>query len=61
METIYNNTDEVLQPDSEFSEMRKNRAEALKDAIDEGIGSGVAVGFDPRQHLRTLKMQQHNG
>ncbi len=29
--------------------------------IDEGVRSGIAVGFDPEQHLRTLKMQRKNG
>ena len=42
-------------------EEQENSVVALKSAIDEGVRSGIAVGFDPEQHLRTLKMQQKNG
>ena len=33
----------------------------LKAAIEEGIGSGEAVGFDTQEHLKTLKTQRQNG
>ncbi|MFQ9502655.1 MAG: type II toxin-antitoxin system ParD family antitoxin [Alistipes indistinctus] len=42
-------------------EEQENKVVALKSAIDEGVNSGIAVGFDPQQHLRTLKTQRKNG
>ena len=46
----------VIDPDA----IRKARTE-LKAAIREGIDSGVAEGFDPAEHLRTLKAKRANG
>lgn len=34
---------------------QENNIIALKNAIDEGVKSGVAVGFDPQEHLINLK------
>jgi antitoxin ParD1/3/4 len=33
----------------------------LKAAIQEGIDSGEAEGFDPEHHLQTLKAKRANG
>ena len=33
----------------------------LETAIREGIDSGEAVGFDPEDHLQTLKAKRANG
>ena len=42
-------------------EENENRFMELKAAIEEGIGSGEAVGFDTQEHLKTLKTQRQNG
>ena len=42
-------------------EENENRFMELKTAIEEGIGSGEAVGFDAQEHLKTLKTQRQNG
>lgn len=34
---------------------QENNITALKNAIDEGIDSGIAMEFDPQQHLQSLK------
>lgn len=57
----YNNASEVLRAGLRLLEENEERIVALKAAIDEGLDSGVADGFDPRQHLRTLKAARSNG
>ena len=48
----YNNASEVEN---------ESRLTELKAAIREGIDSGVAEGFDPEDHLKTLKAKWTNG
>ena len=57
----YNNASEVVRAGLRLLEEQENKVVALKSAIDEGVSSGIAVGFDPQQHLRTLKTQHKNG
>ena len=57
----YNNASEVVRAGLRLLEEQESKVVALKSAIDEGVRSGIAVGFDPQQHLRTLKTQRKNG
>ena len=57
----YNNASEVVRAGLRLLEEQENSVVALKRAIDEGVNSGIAVGFDPEQHLQMLKMQRKNG
>ncbi|WP_288865245.1 type II toxin-antitoxin system ParD family antitoxin [uncultured Alistipes sp.] len=57
----YNNASEVVRAGLRLLEEQESKVVALKSAIDEGVSSGIAVGFDPQQHLRTLKTQHKNG
>lgn len=57
----YNNASEVIRAGLRLLEEDESRIAALKSAIDEGIDSGIAEGFDPDEHLKTLKMQRRNG
>lgn len=57
----YNNASEVVRAGLRLLEEQENKVVALKSAIDEGVRSGIAVGFDPQQHLRTLKTLRKNG
>lgn len=34
----------------------ENRVTTLKAAIQEGIDSGIAKNFNPKKHLKTLKV-----
>lgn len=57
----YNNASEVIRAGLRLLEENEERIVALKAAIDEGLDSGDADGFDPRQHLRALKAARTNG
>ena len=57
----YNNASEVIRAGLRLLEENEERIVALKAVIDEGLESGVADGFDPRQHLKTLKAARANG
>ena len=57
----YNNASEVIRAGLRLLEENEERIMALKAAIGEGLESGVAEGFDPRKHLKTLKAARVNG
>lgn len=41
-------------------ETEENKAIALKNAIEEGIGSGIAHDFDSEKHLQELKASRNS-
>lgn len=51
----YKNASEVIRAGLRLLEEEENKVQMLKNAIQEGIGSGVAINFDPKKHLETLK------
>jgi antitoxin ParD1/3/4 len=53
----YKNVSEVVRAGLRLLE-EDQRIIALRHAIDEGINSGVAEGFDPDEHLSTLKAKR---
>lgn len=56
----YNNASEVIRAGLRLLEENEERIVALKAAINEGLDSGIADGFDPHQHLRILKAARAN-
>ncbi|MES2630165.1 MAG: type II toxin-antitoxin system ParD family antitoxin [Bacteroidota bacterium] len=54
----FNNTSEVVRAGLRLLENEENRLQALKTAINEGIESGTADGFDPEQFLTNLKAER---
>lgn len=56
----YNNASEVIRAGLRLLEEDENRVMALKNAIDEGLDSGIAVDFDPIQHLSSIKTDRGN-
>ena len=54
-------SEQLLTSLESLLEENENRFMELKAAIEEGIGSGEAVGFDTQEHLKTLKTQRQNG
>ena len=51
----YKNASEVIRAGLRLLEEEENKMTALRNAIQEGIDSGIAENFDPEQHLLTLK------
>jgi len=58
----YKNASEVIRAGLRLLEEEENRVQLLKNAIQEGLDSGVAQNFDPKKHLELLKAnKQKNG
>jgi antitoxin ParD1/3/4 len=55
----YKNASEVVRAGLRLLEEEENRVIALKNAIQEGIDSGIAEDFDPDTHLKELKDKQN--
>lgn len=51
----YKNASEVIRAGLRLLEEEEQKFYALKNAIQEGIDSGIAVNFDPETHLANLK------
>ncbi|REG84730.1 type II toxin-antitoxin system ParD family antitoxin [Algoriphagus antarcticus] len=51
----FNNASEVIRAGLRLLEEEESKVLALKNAIQEGIGSGIAQDFDPKNHLQSLK------
>ena len=56
----YNNASGVIRAGLRLLEDDENRIIALKAAIQEGIESGEAEGFDPQIHIKSLKASLRN-
>ncbi len=57
----YNNASEVIRAGLRLLEENEKQLMALKSAINEGLDSGLAEGFDPQAHLKSLKAEHSNG
>lgn len=56
----YKNVSEVIRAGLRLLENEESKAMALKNAIQEGIESGIAYDFDPNKHLQLLKTRRNN-
>ncbi len=56
----FKNVSEVIRAGLRLLEEEESKAIALKNAIKEGIDSGIANGFDPKKHLESLKAKKHS-
>lgn len=54
----FNNPSEVLRAGIRHLEKEENKVIALRKAIENGLDSGRAMDFDPRNHLATLKAKR---
>jgi antitoxin ParD1/3/4 len=54
----FNNASEVIRAGLRLLEDEENKILALRKAINDGIGSGRAVDFDPKKHLDILKARR---
>jgi len=58
----FKNVSEVIRAALRLLEEEESRTAALKNAIQEGIDSGIAHDFEPKKHLAALKAnKQQNG
>jgi antitoxin ParD1/3/4 len=55
----YRNASEVIRAGLRLLEEEENRMIALRDAIQEGIESGIAHDFNPEKHLQILKAEKN--
>jgi len=55
----YKNASEVIRAGLRLLEEEENRMIALRDAIQEGIESGIAHDFNPEKHLQILKAEKN--
>lgn len=51
----YKNVSEVIRAGLRLLEEHENKVLALRNAIQEGLDSGIAEDFDPDTFLKTLK------
>jgi len=51
----FKNVSEVIRAGLRLLEEEESKVIALKNAIQEGINSGIAYDFDPKKHLESLK------
>ncbi|MEN8193332.1 MAG: type II toxin-antitoxin system ParD family antitoxin [Bacteroidota bacterium] len=54
----YKNASEVIRAGLRLLEEEENKVVALRQAIQEGIDSGIVEDFDPEQFLQNLKAQR---
>ena len=58
----FKNASEVIRAGLRLLEEEESKIIALKNAIQEGIDSGIAYNFDSQEHLKSLKAKkQLNG
>jgi len=51
----YNNASEVIRAGLRLLEEEESKIKILKTAIQEGTDSGIALDFNPKEHLENLK------
>lgn len=54
----YKNVSEVVRAGLRLLEDEENKVIALRNAIQEGIDSGIAHNFDPKKNLQELKAKR---
>ena len=57
----YKNVSEVIRAALRLLENEESKTLALRNAIQEGIDSGIAKDFDPIKNLEKLKENNKNG
>ena len=56
----FKNASEVIRAGLRLLESEENKVIILKNAIKEGIESGIAKDFNPKKHLESLKAEKRN-
>ncbi|MGB7394748.1 MAG: type II toxin-antitoxin system ParD family antitoxin [Pricia sp.] len=56
----YKNVSEVVRAGLRLLEEEEAKVNSLRTAIQEGIDSGIAHNFNPKDHLQSLKARQRS-
>jgi antitoxin ParD1/3/4 len=56
----FKNVSEVIRAGLRLLEEEESKVIALKNAIQEGVDSGLAQDFDAKKHLESLKAKKHS-
>ena len=56
----FKNVSEVIRAGLRLLEEEESRVTVLKNAIQDGIDSGIAHDFEPTKHLEALKKKKHS-
>jgi antitoxin ParD1/3/4 len=54
----YKNASEVVRAGLRLLEEEEKKIIALRQAINEGVNSGIAEDFDPDEHLKLMKSKR---
>ena len=54
----YKNASEAIRAGLRLLEEEEQKIIALRQAIEEGVNSGLAEDFDPEEHLKLLKAKR---
>jgi antitoxin ParD1/3/4 len=57
----FQNASEVIRAGLRLLEEEESKIMALKNAINDGIESGIANNFNAEKHLESLKVTKRNG
>ena len=57
----YNNASEVIRAGLRLLEENESQLQEIRMAIADGMKSGIATGFNPQEHLMSLKQKRTNG
>ncbi len=55
----FKNASEVIRAGLRLLEEEENKIKSLKRAIQEGMDSGIAKNFNPKNHLKYLKANKN--
>ncbi|WP_374461485.1 type II toxin-antitoxin system ParD family antitoxin [Chryseobacterium taeanense] len=56
----FKNASEVIRAGLRLLEEEENKIQLVKNAIHEGISSGIAHDFEPKKHLELIKSNLKN-
>lgn len=55
----YKNASEVIHAGLRLLEEEEQKIVVLRQAIEEGVNSGIANDFNPEEHLKMLQSKKH--